>query len=199
MTRGADIRAEAPRSDARKRDVGTRDARERDARERDVGTRDARGHDVRGIVRRAPMLALFLVACGASTAATAPTTPSEEEPGPELALALQLVEAAPDPEVDMPRSEVRVVLIDPSGERREESVGVFSGICQPASLSNALVGVSCWWAGSGDRIRARKEGDAVVVTRAQLDEMVEGELPEERLTTVTLPLRATLRPLTGVP
>ncbi len=146
------------------------------------------------------MLVTFLVgACGASTTTTTPTTPSEEEPGPELALALQLVEAAPDPEVDMPRSEVRLVLIDPSGERREESVGVFSGICQPAALSNALVGVSCWWAGSGDRIRARKEGDTVVVTRAQLDEMVEGELPEERLTTVTLPPRATLRPLTGVP
>ena len=144
------------------------------------------------------LVALLVGACGASTTATTPTTPSEE-PGPELALALQLVEAAPDPEVDMPRSEVRVVLIDPSGERREESVGVFSGICQPAALSNALVGVSCWWAGSGDQIRARKEGDTVVVTRAQLDEAVEGELPEERLTTVTLPPRATLRPLTGVP
>jgi len=145
------------------------------------------------------LVALLVAACGASATATTPTTPSEEEPGPELVLALQLVEAAPDPEVDMPRSEVRVVLIDPSGERREESVGVFSGICQPAALSNALVGVSCWWAGSGDRIRARKEGDTVVVTRTQLDEGLEGDLPEERLTTVTLPPRATLRPLTGVP
>lgn len=163
------------------------------AERRDV---DASRLDARSVVA---LVALLIGACGASTATTTPTTPSEEEPGPELALALQLVEAAPDPDVDMPRSEVRVVLIDPSGERREESVGVFSGICQPAALSNALVGVSCWWAGSGDRIRARKEGDTVVVTRAQLDEMVEGELPEERLTVVTLPPRATLRPLTGVP
>lgn len=144
------------------------------------------------------VIATFALACGAATTPTSSTTPTEE-PGPELVLALQLVEAPPDPENDMPRSEVRVVLIDPSGERREESVGVFPGICQPAALSNALVGVSCWWAGAGDEIRARKEGDSVVVTRAQLDESVEGTLPEERLTTVTLPPRATLRALTGVP
>src|SRR5690606_8737741 len=120
-------------------------------------------------------------ACG-STAPAGPTTPTpSEEAGPELVLALQIVEAPPA-EPDMPRSEIRVVLIDPSGERHEESVGVYSGICQPAALSNALVGVSCWWAGAGDQLRARREGDTIVVTRAQEDEMVEGTLPEERLT-----------------
>jgi hypothetical protein len=190
MSRRPEACAEAGRS-AAARHVARPAAPRSDARELEA---------LRTVTRTVlTLVALLVGACGASTAATAPTTPSEEEPGPELALALQLVEAAPDPDVDMPRSEVRVVLIDPSGQRSEESVGVFSGICQPAALSNALVGVSCWWAGSGERIRARKEGDTVVVTRAQLDEAVEGELPEERLTTVTLPPRATLRPLTGVP
>lgn len=142
-------------------------------------------------------VATALLACGGAPA-TGSTTPSDE-PGPELVLALQIHEAAPDPELDMPRSEVRVVLLDPSGERREESVGVYSGICQPAALSNALVGVSCWWAGAGDDLRVRREGDRLVVTRAQLDEMSEGELSEETLTTLELPPRATLRPLTGMP
>ncbi|MCU0674306.1 MAG: hypothetical protein MUE69_16095 [Myxococcota bacterium] len=190
MSRRSEAFAEA-RRDAAPRSVARHVALRSDARESESLRLDAR--------TVLTLFALLVGACGASTATTTTTTPTEEEPGPELALALQLVEAAPDPEVDMPRSEVRVVLIDPSGQRSEESVGVFSGICQPAALSNALVGVSCWWAGSGDRIRARKEGDTVVVTRAQLDEAVEGELPEERLTTVTLPPRATLRPLTGVP
>ncbi|MCA9613660.1 MAG: hypothetical protein H6721_28610 [Sandaracinus sp.] len=147
---------------------------------------------------KATLALAFLFACGGSTATTGPTTPSDE-PGPELVLALQLSEAPADPEVDMPRSEVRVVLIDPEGERREQSVGVFSGICQPAALDRALVAVTCWWAGAGDQVRARKEGDTVVVTRAQLDEMVDGALPEETLATLELPPRATLRPLTGMP
>ncbi len=138
-----------------------------------------------------------LVACGATPTAT----PSEsgEEPGPELALALQIHEAPANPELDMPRSEIRVILVEPSGERREESVGTYSGICQPAALSDALVGVSCWWAGSGEDIRVRQEGDRLVVTRTPQEEMAEGDFAAETLTTLVLPARASVRPLTGMP
>ncbi|MEZ4252694.1 MAG: helix-turn-helix domain-containing protein [Polyangiales bacterium] len=135
--------------------------------------------------------ALLLVACGGRI----DDGSDHAEPG-RTVLALQLSEAPADPEVDMPRSEVRVVLIDPDGERREQSVGVFNGICQPATLERALVAVTCWWAGAGDpgacakgrRHRRRHAG--------RLDEMVDGALPEETLATLEHP-RATLRPLTG--
>lgn len=142
-------------------------------------------------------LTCMMVACGATPAAG--PIGSGDEPRPELALALQIREAPANPELDMPRSEIRVIVVEPSGERREESVGVYSGICQPAALSDALVGASCWWAGAGDDIRVRREGDRLVVTHTPQEEMSEGGFQEETLTTLELPPRATLRLLTGMP
>ncbi|MBX3246585.1 MAG: hypothetical protein KF901_05325 [Myxococcales bacterium] len=146
----------------------------------------------------AALVGVAISACGGAPprATTPEPTADDDRPGPEVAVALRLVETDPEPELDMPRSRAELVLIHVEGAREVTEVGTLDGICQPTHEPGTVGGASCWWAGAGVILRVRRDGDTLRVIRIQ-DDSESGQGPEEELLSVDLPRRAQLRPLLG--
>ncbi len=134
-------------------------------------------------------LALVLLGC-ASAAPVPPTAVSVDE-GPQVAVALRLMEAAPNPG-ETPATDAALVLIFEEGRRELRQLGRFEGVCTHEAPDDALLQVRCWWAGAGTLLRLVRDGDALLVGRVALDEMT-GSSAFEPVERVALPERAQLR------
>jgi hypothetical protein len=129
--------------------------------------------------RHALPAALLLLACGggAPTPRTAQDGDDDEEVPPH-AVALRFEDAGTDAR-GTPHTAVALVRIAPDGGRTVTALGEETGACYHRDAPNALIAGRCWWAGAGARYVVRREGDAVVALRADVDEMTgEGELAE---------------------
>ncbi len=135
--------------------------------------------------------ALALAGC-ASAPAPSPAEPTPEE-DPEVAVALRLTEAPANPE-GVPTTEAALVLIFDEGRRQFRSLGRLAGVCTHEPGEGALLQVRCWWAGAGTLLRLVRDGDTLLVTRVELDEMT-GAGPPRTLDRVALPPHASLRPI----
>lgn len=141
-------------------------------------------------------VAVLLIGC--STIACGAATPQAEEPddgspGPEIAISLRLVDASRD---DVPGSDAQLVLIHRSGRRELTPLTSLQGVCTHAAPERGeVLRVSCWWAGAGSVLVARRDGDVLVVAERSVDEESgPGEMREvER---IQLPRRAQLSPIT---
>ncbi len=133
---------------------------------------------------------VLLCACGAATPEA--QEPDDGSPGPEITVSLRLVDAS---EQDVPASDASLVLIHRSGRRELTPLTSLSGVCtHVAPEPGEIVRVSCWWAGSGSVLTARREGDVLVVAKRVVDEE-NGALEPEEVERITLPRRAQLNTL----
>ena len=142
-----------------------------------------------------PIFALVLAACGA--AAPPAQEPSDEEnpdePSPAFAIALRLEDAGAD-ENETPRTRVTLVGIAPDGQREVAALRVEQGACWNEASPGSLTSVRCWWAGAGARYEVRRVGDAVVASRADIDEET-GEGGLEEAGRIEVPRQTELRVL----
>lgn len=155
---------------------------------------------------RAPLVAflasLLLAACGSRTVAG--SEPAEAEP-PEAASAepdgppppgrvrhLRLESVTVDPEAEMPKSRVTLIIADETGSTRREPIGELEGGCSDSTAQNLgtqmkpILALDCWFAGAGSQLRFVKRGHQLVVLRAPVDEMT-GTGDYEVMKTIELP------------
>ena len=137
------------------------------------------------------LLFVFGIGCGAATPPA--EEPDDGSPGPEVTVSLRLVDTSAD---DVPRSDAQLVLIHRSGQRELTPLTSLEGVCTHAVPERGeVVRVSCWWAGSGAELVARREGDVLVVAKRVVDSESDAGEPEE-VGRVQLPRRAQLSPVT---
>lgn len=120
------------------------------------------------MTRASLVFALALAACGGGTRVIAPSEPEDEAP-PRHAVALRFEEATPSPD-GTPRTRVSLVRIAPSGQPHVSELGVERGACYHRDEPDALIAGVCWWPGAGARYVLRRQGDAIVVLRADAAE-----------------------------
>lgn len=134
---------------------------------------------------------VVLIGCGAATPQA--EEPDDGSPGPEIAVSLRLVDAS---EADVPASDAQLVLIHRSGRRELTPLTSLQGVCTHAvPEAGEVLRVSCWWAGAGSLLVARREGDVLIVARRVVDEE-NGPGEAEEIGRVELPRRAQLSPVT---
>lgn len=128
----------------------------------------------------AALLAALAGCGGAGRPPTEPLPGDEEGEGPVVAVALRMAEAPTDEPTGTPQTRVLLVRIVPDEGRATEEVGTFQGACTPATpREGAILEVRCWWAGFGAEVFVRRESDALVAYRIQLDEHAPAGVPEE--------------------
>jgi hypothetical protein len=124
-------------------------------------------------------IAALLAACGASKAGGAgPGEPDRVKPAPPptrlLHLALEYVVL--DPDEEPPTSRVSLIVTDETGSARREIIGEFTGGCSDVSLRARgeklapIMGLDCWWAGAGVKLRVVERRGVLNVMRAEVDE-----------------------------
>ena len=113
----------------------------------------------------------FLFACGGATPAPEPASSSADGPS-TYAIALHFGDGGTD-ESETPHTMVSLVRIAPDGERHVLDLHDEIGACYLEPASGALLAGRCWWGGAGARYEVRREGDAVVAYRADVDEMAD--------------------------
>ena len=133
--------------------------------------------------------AFVLLACGAPPTRDAVREPAAEDT--EVAVALRLTDAGPGPAA-IPTTEVALVWFAQGGPREVRALGRVQGVCTHERAQGALVQVRCWWAGAGQVLRLARDGDALVVSRIELDEMTGAGSPQ-LIERVELPPNARLR------
>lgn len=125
--------------------------------------------------------ALGLAALSACGGAPPPVETAEEEDGPPptYAIALRLEDAGTDAQ-DTPHTAVSLVRIAPDGARTVADLREEIGACYHVEGGpDVLMTARCWWAGEGGRYVVRREGDAVIALRADVQEETgEAELTE---------------------
>ncbi|MEQ8455454.1 MAG: hypothetical protein RLO52_31415 [Sandaracinaceae bacterium] len=130
-------------------------------------------------LRRVLLLsALLLAGCGAATPPAEEPEEEAEAPPSSYAIALRFADAGTD-ENETPHTRVLLVRIAPDGERVARDLGTETGACYHQDPADALIQARCWWAGAGARYEVRREGDAVIALRADVDEMTEDAALEE--------------------
>ena len=137
-------------------------------------------------------------ACGGASKPAPRAGDDTEEPPPRFAAALRMREEAPDPEQDVPRTRIELVLHAREGPSRTTDVGVFEGVCaQKHGGGRVLLRVQCWWAGPRAEIVVLRRGDTLVVERGpptgELQVVARVELPRDAVVEPILP--AALRDL----
>lgn len=102
------------------------------------------------------------------------TPPDARAASKLLHLALEYVVL--DPDAEPPTSRVSLILTDETGAARREIIGEYQGGCSDVSLQargealSPIMGLDCWWAGAGVRLRFVKRRGTLNVLRARVTE-----------------------------
>jgi len=144
-------------------------------------------------------IAGMLAACGAAKPGGSEPTPKPDggadtvEPAlPTKLLHVALEYVVLDPDLEPPTSRVSLILTDETGAARREIIGEFPGGCSDVSVEakkeslEPILGLDCWWSGTGVRLRFVKRRGFLNVLRAAVDEDSE-EVSFEPLKRIELP------------
>jgi hypothetical protein len=80
--------------------------------------------------------------------------------------------ALPDGEYGVPRNRIVVVLRRADDTEDSVALGTFSGNCTDGAehlVQGEITRIECWWAGAGDNFFVTRRGDALIVSRKEID------------------------------
>lgn len=138
---------------------------------------------------RTAFAVVFGAACGAGTPATEVEAPRPSTKVVHVALEYVVLDPAAEP----PTSRVSLILTDETGAARREIIDEVPGGCSDVSPRarteplSPILGLDCWHAGAGVKLRFVHRNGVINVLRAEVDQATGGESGFDALRSIPIP------------